>query len=123
MNIPTLTAAEREMILSGTPKQPGLFDHPAPLTAKGDPWTSREAARELTRSGMRAEQKLAVLKALQQHPGTTSAELARESGLDRFLCARRLPDLRADDLVTNGVPQETRVCRVTGRPSLVWRLR
>ena len=124
-HLPNLTATEREIILGGAQpvKQSSLFDHPAPLSAKTDPWTSAAAGRELTISGMRAEQKLAVLKALQRNPGTTSAELAHNSALDRHLVARRLPDLRADDLVTNGIPQETRICAVTGRPSLVWRLK
>lgn len=36
-----------------------------------------------------------VLRALVQHPGTTSAELAARLNLDRVMVARRLPDLEA----------------------------
>jgi hypothetical protein len=101
-------------------QQAGLFDHAAPIASAKDPWTSHEAANDLTRSGIRAEQKLQVLKALRQYPGSTSAELAAKSGMDRYRTARRLPDLRADGLVTNGMPQQCKPCSVTGKMALIW---
>lgn len=98
-----------------------LGDAEAHKLARGsDPGTSHQAAREHVRSGQHGEQLHAVLKALRGQPGpVTSMELARAAGLDRYACARRLPDLvRAGD-VEQG---EARPCRVSGRAAVTWRV-
>jgi hypothetical protein len=88
-----------------------------PIAADADPGTSHEAADELDGSGARARQMAEVLKALRRHPGSTSRELGEASGLDRYLCARRLPDLRAAGLARQG---PARACRVGGRAAVTW---
>ncbi len=85
---------------------PSLFDLPLPA-ANADPVTSHEAAAEMTKCGARAAQMAAVLAAVKAHPGRTSAELARISGIDRHAIARRLPDLERMRQVERG---EARVC-------------
>lgn len=67
----------------------------APIARRSDPPTSQEAAERYTRT-RRASDKARVLAALREHSGVTSWELAERSGLDRYLCARRLPDLERD---------------------------
>lgn len=59
-----------------------------------DPSTSRMSAIELMESGQLNDQCGAVLACLRVYPNRTSAELARDTGLDRYMAARRLPDLR-----------------------------
>lgn len=101
--------------------QPTLFDSFAnrePIAANVDPVTSHLAAAEITRSGLRASQKRAVLNAVARFPNRTSAELAGATRLDRYLVARRLPDLRQDGFVEQG---EIRICRVTGHKAVTWK--
>jgi hypothetical protein len=87
------------------------------LTRQMDPWTSDAAIESLGKGGQLAEQRQAVLRALQQHPSCTSAELAVYMEVDRHLPARRLPDLRNLGLVTEG---PKRLCRIKGRMSVTW---
>lgn len=96
-----------------------MSDDYGPLFSRSDPHTSAVAAEELVCSGVHAKQCRQVLEALRRHPGSTSAELAQRSGLDRFLCARRLPDLRRAGLVVRD--EQGRLCSATGRKALVWR--
>lgn len=86
-----------------------------PIARQSDPYTSKLAADEITASGTRQVQLMQVLEAARQFPGKTSAELGRAMNSDRFLPARRLPELRALWLVVNG---EARQCGVTGKKSL-----
>jgi len=80
--------------------------------------TSHESAAILTASGVRDAQKQQVLAALRQHPGVTGRELAAVSGIPHMVCWRRLPDLRADGLVKNGI---IRKCRIAGnRRAITW---
>ena len=58
-----------------------------------DPNGSRQAARRLVRSGRLATDMTRVLEALQAHPGLSSKDLAAAIGADRYMVARRLPDL------------------------------
>ena len=99
-------------------KQPSLFDNREPLAANRDPITSHLAASQLTQSGARGKQKQRVLEALRSYPGRTSAELALAAALDRYLVARRLPDLRSDGLAQQGA---IRQCGVTGKQAVTWR--
>ena len=88
-----------------------------PLARHSDPQTSRMSAREHESSGRLNAQCVAVLEAVTARGGLTSAELAHAAGLDRYMVARRLPDLRERGLVANG---EARRCGVTGRAAITW---
>lgn len=90
-----------------------------PIARGSDPSTSHQAAAAVTACGSRAEQQHAVFAMLRRRPGLTSAELADAERVDRYMPARRLPELREADppLVKNG---EQRVCRVTKRRALTW---
>lgn len=94
-----------------------------PITRRFDPSTSRAAAYVVTLSGKRDAQAQIVYEALGTWPNRTSAELARlmaDCGLpvDRYVVARRLPELRAGGWA---VSQPPRRCLVTGHKALTWR--
>ena len=104
--------------------QRSLFDadHEADLEAKRharrtDPESSHEAAAELVESGRVNDQCQRVLEALQRFDRTTSAELAWHSGMDRFVVARRLPDLERKGLAKKGGYKH---CPVGGRKAVWW---
>lgn len=84
---------------------------------KTDPRTSHEAAREAEASGRAATHRAICLEEVKKNPGRTAAEIAKETGLERHVPSRRLPELREAGLVKN---VEIRVCRVTGRNSMTW---
>lgn len=91
-----------------------------PIARNSDPQTSHQAAREITASGKRASQQHQCLEAMKFWPGKTSAELASLMGVDRYMVARRLPELRDANKVVNGM---ARRCRVTGKRAMTWWLR
>lgn len=105
-----------------------LFDkhdqanHLADLAAKhaasriSDPETSAEAAEQIESSGKAGRQRAICLEYVQMNPGQTAAEIAQETGLERHVPSRRLPELRPK-WVRNGEP---RVCMVTGNRSMTW---
>ena len=82
---------------------------------------SPEAYERLTSSGEAQRQRDEVLAALRLHPKATSAELARDSGLDYHMVARRLPDLLAAELVSRskGFPK----CSITDTVCYRWEAR
>lgn len=90
------------------------MNHPARST---DPETSHDAARHIVASGAQALQQNQALDAVACHPGLTSNELARATGLDRYMLARRLPELCDRDLV---VAKDQRKCNVSGRTAYTW---
>ena len=93
----------------------------APLAANNDPLSSHLAAAELTSSGRRASQKAEIVTWLRtQESPLTSMEIAHAAGLDRYMVARRLPDLERDGLVERGA---MRICRESGRPAITWGIR
>lgn len=94
---------------------PRQLDLPSdPLSRNTDPAASFRAAEEETRSGRRTADKRRVLEALSLHECATSKELARITGLDRHMVARRLPDLEHDRLVIRGSAGDTSdTCWVT----------
>jgi hypothetical protein len=99
-------------------RQAKLFENTAPIAANADPITSHLAAEELTESGARDAQKYAVLSALRgELVPPTSRELARTSQMDRYVVARRLPDLEADGWARK-VGQ--RKCSITDRQCVTW---
>jgi hypothetical protein len=89
-----------------------------PIARKTDPDSSHLAAEEVTVSGRRDAQKEIVLVAVKKYIGATSAELAAHYGFDRYMVARRLPDLEKDGDVAKG--QELRVCQISGRKAVTW---
>jgi hypothetical protein len=85
-----------------------------PRARRSDPETSHIAA-ERVRPKLRKQQQ-AVLDALARWPGSTAVELAHETGLDRYLVSRRLPEL-VPVWVRRGKP---RACTVAGTAQGTW---
>ena len=79
-----------------------------------DPITSVLAGEAIEQSGEAQIQRMKVLAAVKAHPGLTSKELAAEAGLDRYMVARRLPEIFQ---IEKG---ESRKCRVGRFLSLTW---
>jgi predicted transcriptional regulator len=92
-----------------------LFD--IPLSRQTDPGTSRLAAKELAASGIYGRQKRMVYEGLKRNNGTTSAELAQRIGVDRYVTARRLPDLEREGIVRKG---PARLCEITNSLCVTW---
>lgn len=90
------------------------MNHPARAT---DPGTSHEAARHVVNSGLQADQQAVALAAVRQVPGLTSNELASQTVLDRYMLARRLPELEEAGLVWRG-PKKP--CEISGRSACTW---
>ena len=88
-----------------------------PIAANADPTTSFLAAKEVTQSGNREGQLLGVLALVKRYPQSTSLELSRRSGLDRYVIARRLPELASAGLV---IQCAARRCMVGNRPAVTW---
>lgn len=96
------------------------FPQPRNLIARtDDPETSHLAAEHVTKSGARDLQAAEVLRRVKASPGSTSAELADDT-LDRYVAARRLPELARLGLVER---REARHCKSTGRKALTWWLK
>lgn len=85
-----------------------------PRARRSDPDTSHAAAERV--APKLREQQRQVLDALTRWPGSTAVELATNSGLDRYLVSRRLPEL-VPQYARRGRP---RVCTVAGTPQTVW---
>lgn len=88
-----------------------------PIARASDPVSSHLAAAEITANGTRAAQAAEVLRLLRLHPGTTSRELSRLTYVDRYVAARRLPELTATGQVRRG---DLRPCCVSGRLAVTW---
>jgi hypothetical protein len=86
-----------------------------PRARRSDPETSHLAAERI-RPKLRAQQQ-AVLDALTRWPGSTAVELAKVSGLDRYLVSRRLPEL----VPMHAKRGTARTCTVAGTPQTTWR--
>lgn len=96
--------------------QMGLtFDPPRARTA--DPVTSHLAAQEVYETGAADRQAAAVLAMVKNRPGMTSAGLAAHYRVDRYMVARRLPELEARGLVRKGNVMR---CPVSGRAAVTW---
>ena len=79
-------------------RQASLFPGTAPLARASDPESSKAAGKRYDRM-KRDSDKAAVLSAVRRTPGLSSKALAARHGLDRYMVARRLPDLERDGLV------------------------
>jgi hypothetical protein len=98
-----------------------LWDLPMPAAAR-DPVSSKLAAREFVESGKRDRDVLKVAWLVSLHSGMTSRELsetaqAREIGMDRYACARRLKEAETIGLVRRG---PMRTCRSSGKACVTW---
>lgn len=79
--------------------------------------TPHDAADENPIRERTASQRHVCLLEVWKAPGSTAAEIAQSAGLKRHVPSRRLPELRRAGRVKNGA---TRLCSVTGYPSVVW---
>lgn len=95
-----------------------------PRVRTTDPRSSHEAAYLVERTGIAGKQASAVLAALHGLDNATSAELAKHAGLDRYMVARRAPELAEVGLIDKVLPtQDTVPCEVSGKRVVRWRLR
>lgn len=88
-----------------------------PAARATDPDTSHLAAEEITASGARAEQQAQTIAAVREHPGCTMSELARRTGLDRYMLGRRISECETAGAVFRGLKRR---CLVTGRMAEPW---
>jgi hypothetical protein len=103
---------------SGALYSHGLHVCPPGAAARAtDPQSSHQAAHQVERSGKADSHRALCLKAVKAAPGSTSAEIAAATGLERHEAARRLPELRLRGLVRNG---DQRECGETGNQSMTW---
>ena len=98
--------------------QQSLFDRAHARARRTDPQSSHAAAFHVEQSGKAGKQRIQAGAAVLAHPGCTSAELADRTGLDRYMLARRLPELRDDGLVRQSGSKH--LCRMTGRLAVTW---
>lgn len=82
-----------------------------------DPITSHLSAAEIIASGCASKQRRRAAAAVRNHPGRTSLELSRVTGIDRHELARRLKECESEGMVKRG---DHRRCTVSGRQSLTW---
>jgi len=79
-----------------------------------DPVSSQLAGEHVELSGDATKQRQMALRAVVVYPGLTSRELAKECGLDRYMLARRLPEIKE---IEKG---ELRICKEGKKLSLTW---
>jgi predicted HTH transcriptional regulator len=70
--------------------------------------------------GARSRQKAKVFRAVFDNPGLTSRELAEKTGIPNEVLHKRLPDLRDEGLLKNGVERK---CGVSGRLAVTWEMK
>ena len=92
------------------------------LARRTDPDTSHQAAIQFVALGKHAKQSAEVLNTLRRINASrvmvTSAELAAYMGVDRYVTARRLPDLAKKGLVEKC---RKTICTVNGTPAVTWK--
>ncbi|HBS54575.1 MAG TPA: winged helix-turn-helix domain-containing protein [Stenotrophomonas sp.] len=79
--------------------------------------TSHAAAAHVVSSGLQAVQQDKAARAVTQNAGMTSNELSQATGLDRYMLARRLPELMKEGRVYRG---PNKPCPVSGRTACTW---
>ncbi len=87
------------------------------LARNSDISTSHDAAVHVVASGLQAIQQDRAAGAVKAHPGLTSMELAKACGYDRYMLARRLPELLEAGRVWRG-PKKP--CAVSTRSACTW---
>lgn len=88
-----------------------------PAARRTDPSSSHAAAAYVAEAGIAGQQQRRALAAVKALQGRTSAELAHDQGLDRYMLARRLPELLKKGFVTRRAPRPD---IYTGLPSVTW---
>lgn len=87
------------------------------LARNTDIGTSHAAAQHVANSGIQQDQQAKAAAAVKLHPGLTSMKLAQVTGLDRYMLARRLPELLKTEQVWRGPAMP---CPVSGRSACTW---
>jgi hypothetical protein len=102
-----------------------MFDGPAPVFPRArreDARSSHEAAALIERTGSAKAQAERVLAAVRRFPGSTSMELSRSAHIERYVTARRLPELVHAGLVSRELPgPDTEPCVVSHKRAIRWR--
>lgn len=88
-----------------------------PAARATDPQSSHAAADLVTSTGTRQNHIAIVIEAVRAHPGRTSAELTRYTGLERHEVARRTSDAETAGAIHKGA---IRRCDVSGRSAVTW---
>jgi len=88
-----------------------------------DPGSSEAAGLKVEGTGRAARQRQQALRAVWEHPGHTSKELAQLTGMDRYALARRLPELLRTGCVERTEDGECRWWGVEKEPTQMklWR--
>lgn len=88
-----------------------------PAARRSDPESSHLAAEAITGNGARARQQQQVWGGVLMFPGLTSRELAEKMGADRYMVARRLPELETANRIHKG---GSRLCGIGKRLAVTW---
>ena len=92
-----------------------------PRVRNTDPSSSSHAAAKIERSGIAKSQAQAVLAGYARFPLSTTAELARATGIDRAIIARRSPELATAGFLIRYEPSpDMKPCEVTGIRCVRW---
>ena len=100
-----------------------------PAARANDPISSHLAAEEVNENGSRHVQQALVAGFLEdayrrgvikRHRGITSRELAAMYGEDRYVIARRLPELVTANKAVQGGKDDTRRCDISKRQCCEW---
>lgn len=93
-----------------------------PRARRTDPISSLHAADLLERTGAHRAQAEAILAAVRRFPNSTSHEIARAAGIDRYAVARRCPELAQVGLIERVMPTDASIpCSVSGKRVVRWR--
>lgn len=87
------------------------------LARSTDISTNHEAAAHVVSTGLQTAQQDRAAEAVKAHPGMTSMELAKAIGRDRYMLARRVPELLEDGRAGRG-PKKP--CEASGRSACTW---
>lgn len=101
--------------MNTTGTQLGMFAS-TPASRSTDPSSSHAAESELNRTGQRASQQHRVLSMVRRWPGRTSRELAALANVDRYMVARRLPELAPHKIQRGAM----KLCQVSKRKAVTW---
>lgn len=100
-----------------------------PAARKADPISSHLAEADINDTGTRHRQQLLVAELIEdayrtgeitESKGITSRELSGLSGVDRYMIARRLPELVTAKRVIQGDKDSTRRCEISNRQCVQW---
>lgn len=87
------------------------IDIRTPASRATDPETSHQAELQFTESGERSKQQSEVYQMVRRNQGCTSKEIAQREGVDRYMVAKRLPELEKAGYVFRG---QARPCQAAG---------